>query len=90
MNIINAFPSDLEDFKSGGKFNRISTVLDKIIEQLPDLLKTELRYRKIALDYYVEEIDNMPKFTIPYCFDTREYSEQLKEYFKYYIIFIEW
>jgi len=89
MKIVNVTSRDLEDFKDGGKFNRIIDLYNEIVKEIPENIVIELKYRKLKLDYCTEDLD-LPKFTIPYCFDINDFTPELAEYFKKYIIYVEW
>ena len=89
MKTIKASPFDLESFNNGKKTNKIADLIEEITSSIPKDIKIEVKYRKIRLTYFNQDLI-LSRFSIPYCFDTKEFTPELKEYFDNYVIIVTW
>ena len=89
MKVVTISPGELKNFRTGFGSTTIEEVKSEIFSKLPRKVKQEVKYRKIAFDYYTDPIE-LPPFTIPFNFQASECSDDLKNYLNKFVILVRW
>ncbi len=89
MKIVTITPGELKNFRSGYGSTTIEDVKSEVLSCLPRKIKEEVKYRNIQFDYYTDPIE-VPPFSIPYHFNAKDASEDLKNHLKKFVILVRW
>ncbi len=89
MEIVHVSFEELNKYRLGEPATKITDFYAKIMETMPLPLKEEAKYRSPSLDYFTNSID-LPEFTIPFCFSSKNASPELENYLYNFVILVQW